>query len=648
MIAQRKGMARVQLSSLDVERLSAELAEQVTGSRVQNAYLLPDGSYTLRLRKDGESWELQLIPESLVVLVKGTFEERAEPDSFCRALREHLRGKRVTGLESVRGERVVLIRFEGGLELCCQLYPGGRIALLNRSEGSVLSAHPAPRNGEVLVDQCGGRPPSTDLNALEGLRAVAPSKKLGSVLVRELGIAPKYANEALHRAGLRGDLRLGEVGKERLERLRKELEAMLEEARTGVPRLYVLEDRAELSLVRLTHLEREAVEVREFAEVNEAVREYYRTALGLQSRSARLKEVEERARRLEKEAEEKLAQASTIGAQAEELRRAAMALFVNASELERLRATRSGGVVTEDLKAEVRGNAIEVEVAGLRLQLSMGEPVTRQVSSLFDRVKGLEEARRNLIAEAERLRSELERLRSEAEKVEVPKAVPVRPSRPKQWYESYRWTFTTSGRLVVGGKDASTNVRLLKRHMDGDDLVFHAEVRGSPVVLLKGGASDEADVVQAATFCAAYSRAWREGLGSISVYYVRPEQISFTPPPGTYLEKGSFIVKPPKSYVIAELKIAIGITADGDAVCGHPDYVKSVSVAYAVIRPGRRPARELVGELVREAERITGSRPDDRVVERLISLVPYGVGELVELRALRDKTGVRTPENEMG
>ena len=132
---------------------------------------------------------------------------------------------------------------------------------------------------------------------------------------------------------LRGDLRLGEVGEERLERLRRELEAMLEEARTGVPRLYVLEDRSELSLVRLTHLEREAVEVREFAEVNEAVREYYRTALELQSRSARFKEVEERARRLEREAEEKLAQASTIGAQAEELRRAAMALFVNASEL---------------------------------------------------------------------------------------------------------------------------------------------------------------------------------------------------------------------------------------------------------------------------------------------------------------------------
>ncbi len=622
---------RVQLSSVDVERLAYELADQVTGSRVQNAYLLPDGSYTLRLRKGGEGWELQLVPESLMVLVKGTFEERAEPDGFCRALRKHLRGRTVTGLEPLKGERAVVIRFEGGFELCCQLYPGGRIVLLNKSDGSVLAVHPAPGQGEGLHDLCGASSPTTGLEALERLRTSGPSKKLGSVLVRELGIAPKYANEAIHRAGLRGDMRLADVGEEQLERLRREIETLLEEARSGKPYLYVLRDRAELSLVRLTHLEQEAVEVREFAEVNEAVREYFRVALGLQSKSARIREVEERVRKLEKEMGEKLSQASSIGAQADELRRVAETLFVNAGELERLRATRSGSLSLEGLKAEVRGNAIEVEVGGVKLQLSLREPVTRQVSSLFERVKGLEEARRNLMAEAEALRSEIERLRSEAEKEEKPRTVSVRPSRPKQWYESYRWTFTTSGRLVVGGRDASTNVRLLKRHMDRDDLVFHAEVRGSPVVLLKGGASGEEDIVQAATFCAAYSRAWREGLGSISVYYVRPEQISFTPPPGTYLEKGSFIVKPPKNYVVVELKIAIGVTPEGDAVCGHPDYVRSVSFAYAVIRPGRRPARELV----REVERATGSRFDDRLVERLTSLVPYGMGELVELRVLQ-------------
>jgi ribosomal protein S13 len=60
------------------------------------------------------------------------------------------------------------------------------------------------------------------------------------VLVRELGIAPKYANEALHRAGLQGDLRIGELGTDQLERLRREMEALLEEARSGTPRIYVL------------------------------------------------------------------------------------------------------------------------------------------------------------------------------------------------------------------------------------------------------------------------------------------------------------------------------------------------------------------------------------------------------------------------
>jgi hypothetical protein len=39
-------------------------------------------------------------------------------------------------------------------------------------------------------------------------------------------------------------------------------------------------------------------------------------------------------------------------------------------------------------------------------------------------------------------------------------------------------------------------------------------------------------------------------------------------------------------------------------------------------------------------ERVTGSKPDERLVERLTSLVPYGVGELVELRALQSRADV--------
>jgi hypothetical protein len=63
-----------------------------------------------------------------------------------------------------------------------------------------------------------------------------------------------------------------------------------------------------------------------------------------------------------------------------------------------------------------------------------------------------------------------------------------------------------------------------------------------------------------------------------------------------------------------------------------------------VIRPGRRHARELVGELVREVERVTGSKPDERLVERLTSFVPYGIGELVELRVLQSKADVGSAE----
>ena len=50
----------------------------------------------------------------------------------------------------------------------------------------------------------------------------------------------------------------------------------------------------------------------------------------------------------------------------------------------------------------------------------------------------------------------------------------------KEWFEKFRWFVSSEGFLCIGGRDATTNEIVVKKHVEKDDLVFHTEMAGSP------------------------------------------------------------------------------------------------------------------------------------------------------------------------
>jgi hypothetical protein len=88
-------------------------------------------------------------------------------------------------------------------------------------------------------------------------------------------------------------------------------------------------------------------------------------------------------------------------------------------------------------------------------------------------------------------------------------------------YEKYRWFFTSSKKLVVGGKSAEQNDNLLKelKSQDEDFVVMHTSSPGSPFSIIlsdkkKIGADD---LEQTAVFTACFSKAWKEKKKTVSV-----------------------------------------------------------------------------------------------------------------------------------
>lgn len=126
----------------------------------------------------------------------------------------------------------------------------------------------------------------------------------------------------------------------------------------------------------------------------------------------------------------------------------------------------------------------------------------------------------------------------------------------REWYEKYRWFFTSTGRLVIGGKSAEQNEDVVKNRIGRNDLVMHTKGAGSPFAIIKvngAGKINENDIHEAAIFTASFSRAWKQGKSKTEIHIFKPEQIAKE----KNRKQGTFAVLGKIQKAKAELKLAL-------------------------------------------------------------------------------------------
>ena len=88
-------------------------------------------------------------------------------------------------------------------------------------------------------------------------------------------------------------------------------------------------------------------------------------------------------------------------------------------------------------------------------------------------------------------------------------------------FKKYKWFFTSSGKLVVGGKSAEQNDELLKivKKQNNNYILMHTSEPGSPfsIILSDVKTVKKSDIQECAIFTASFSRAWKAGKKKTSV-----------------------------------------------------------------------------------------------------------------------------------
>jgi len=561
-----------------------------------------------RLEAYGSSVDLVLEAGRRIHLTKYRMEMPRTPTSFAMLLRKHLKGGRIRSIKQRDFDRIVEIcveRADGRRTLVLELLPRGNLLLLDEN-GRILQ--PLKRETFTTRTLLPGKlyeAPPSKLNPLtatqEDLRNLfaakeeaehrgkrGKSREVVKVLATETGLGGLYAEEVCLRAGVDKKKSAEMLSDEEIEAIydviREIFQPIIEGDMSKIKPHIVFEankagEEAEESeekrggvAVQVLPFELrrfEGCEKEYFPTFNDAVDEFFMRQTEERSQFTFESEIE----KLERILREQESALLKFKQEEEECIRKAELIYTRFKEIEDALRKHAEELRKKGVKKREISLTLNDEGDVLELKLDPTRSLHENAARYYERAKALRKKREGvekaLAATRAKLEAERERVaaaEAEAKEAEKAKARVLRKKvvRDKKWYERFRWFFTSSGFLVVGGRDATSNEILVKRHMTNEDIFFHTQAEGAPAVILKteGRPVSDADLEEAAQFAASYSSLWKLGFYSGECYCVSATQVSKTPPSGEYLRKGAFVVRGKRRYFKVELALCVGIAEE--------------------------------------------------------------------------------------
>jgi len=257
----------------------------------------------------------------------------------------------------------------------------------------------------------------------------------------------------------------------------------------------------------------------------------------------------------------------------------------------------------------------------MHIDIELTKSVDQNAGRYFDLAKKAKkklEGARKALAES---KQKLEKVQKEEDKFwQEEEQKQAKKERKREWYEKFHWFISSEGFLCIGGKDATSNELVIKKHTEKEDLVLHTDMAGSPFFVIKNGKdAGEETIKETAQAVAVYSRAWKLGHTSADVFYVKPEQVSKEAKAGEHLAKGSFMIYGKTTYLHPKLEYAIGLVEE-QIIGGPVAAVRKKTDNYLIVVSGREKKSTLAKKM---KAKLKGGDLDD-----IIKFLPAGGGEI--------------------
>ncbi|MEN3035929.1 MAG: ribosome rescue protein RqcH [Candidatus Methanosuratincola petrocarbonis] len=639
------------MTSLDILAIVSELNSTLISARVDNVYQVEGSLLVFRIHAHPETRDLVFDPQRRLNLTRYKYPVPERPTPTAMNLRRYLAGAKILRFEQLDLDRIaVMVLDRGGEQYSAYFEIFGDGNLLITDKGGVIrfALHQREMKDRVLRVGAPYKPPpkrglDVALDPIPIGELKASKHPVSRALTRVFNLPPELVEEGLARSGIPSDRPSEGITNAEVAAFRASVLSVLEEIRSGRLNPTIIDQGGRPSTVVPVDFVSVAGDRRHFGTFNEAVDVYFGGLVLEQAGDRRKARVEEEIRGLEAIRSRQLEHITELEKRrAESLEKGKLimaSLHAVQSLIERVLRERRSGKGWDSIRS-LDSNIREIDGAGGTLVYSLGgkelvidfklsaaENAERYFSESKEASRKLEGLRNAL--------EESERKIEEAKKglLAIPKPTVLR-AMSKEWYEKFRWMYSSDGFLVIGGKDASQNEVLVRKHLEPMDVFAHADLPGGSVVVVKSGGKEIPDrtKIEAVAFAVAYSRAWKAGVGVADGYWVYPDQVTKAPPSGEYLGKGAFMIYGERNYVRnIPLEVQIGIILSNDeykVISGIGDFVRSRTDLWVSLRPGELEGKRLVLAIKDRLGRQAGRDSKEKVAavpeSDILNMLPPG------------------------
>jgi len=607
----------MELSSIELRYLVNEIRSRIisssSGYYVSSINAITRSSLFLKLHHPMQEDIMFVLSTRGIWITRLKFKPVEENNSLESIAQKELERSKLELIEQIGSERIVSLKFrhpDGKVRIVVgEFFGDGNLIICNENMQIIAILNPIHvRHRTLSVGLRYVYPPARGvdvfnitLDQMLSLRDGAKNLDVLRWIGRNISMPKKFVEEVINRAGIEVDKHAAQLSDDELSKIYNTIKNIINEVSTGgknhEPIVIMQDDKPQEALPIITQEAAAASKlikknsIKKVASYMDAVDEVLSNEIMDIGRNSRTVELDRQIAVLEHDFEELNKAKETVLKKAAAIRKLAgelMALSYRGSDvIADLLAANSASLVTE--------KGIQyIEVAGE--QVIMQPNLAKASSMLFARAKEMERGNASIEEARGKILVQIGKLRSET--AAIHRKVIVKEQISREWYERYRWFITTDGLLVIGGRDASSNSALIRKHLTEHDIVFHAEVHGSPFFIIKNAAAFAAtqestinsSLHEVAQATISFSRAWKDGLSSADAYWVMAEQVKKGAPTGQFLPKGSFVIEGKRNYIKGvELRLAIGIMQLNNRetlLCGPEEAVKKRSIFYTVLLQG--------------------------------------------------------------
>ncbi len=557
-------------TAFDLKYAVREMHSYLDGAIFDKAYQTGEEEFLFQFHKSGQGKQMLNVKVGEAAYLTREKKNTERKSNFAMLLRKHLEQSRIVSLEQKGFERIIEINFSNNLILILELFSKGNIVLVEQGKIAACFDEQAWRDRTVKKGVEYKYPPLKHdpftLDTPEFQEILQSSKKESVVqsLAVDFGLSGRYAEEVCLRAGVQKKKKSVDVPK-----LLKQIQALgTQEIKANIVRFgdQIIANPIDLQIY-------EDAQKEWFSSFNQALEFCYSQEEEKERQTEKKEKVDDLAAKQKEQLEDLEKKAVTY-------KEIGDLIYANYTALEELlkEIKKNNWNVKDKLIKELRKpeRKVIVNLEGKDVALDITKNIVKNATFYYDIAKKSKRKIPNAKAILEQTirKGERKERKESAQKV----------IRKKAWYEKYRWFRTSEGKLVIGGRDATTNDIIVKKHLEPGDVVFHTESPGSPFVVIKaeGKAISEDEKAEAAQFCATNSRAWGQKLTLAEVFSVKPEQIKNQ----FGLPKGTFMVYGNREYYKPSLEQAVGITEEGIVMGGPARAIKKHCKNFIVVRQG--------------------------------------------------------------